>query len=1055
MQGVRNDIYGGKTIEEWIDDLNASQEETRHQAMATLEAVGRDADKAVPKLTALVLDKAQGIQLREHAARVLGHIGTPAKEERAKIIAAMRASTDAWLRSSIVHSLGHWHEVDELTTRLDQQKEPKSIVRVEAARVLGQFNATSRDAIEPLRQALTRDSEGQVRYVCALALGRFGPPAAIAIPDLMNVLKNDQQIGARIGAAVGLSRFGNEGKDAIPQIIQYLREYRQVGYRVQLVDALGGFGSAATTAAPELIAILKYERDPRLRQSSIRALAISGADTKDALPLFMRILAGEEQFEVRTEAMGAIGLVGSDSPDVATGLIKVAKEDKEANVRATAYRTLGNLGSAAALKPLTEAALHDPSLVVRVAATRSLLTLSVLLQARETKPKELDEVLKFLDTEGNVPADADNGSQIRDALRRAAESLDDKERQRLRNQLWEWLKKNWWLPSLLAYPAMLCGLWSVVLWKRPLWLLVINDELRPYADITLPSWLLGLKVPLRKVLLVQYFNYPPRVLDAWVKKRADQARIAFECLPTVTQRRIYVSQAVTVDGRLVPTLTPEDLRLAWKQAVLPFLVLGEGGSGKTSLACQIARWALTAGSDDQLQPYIMLPVLVEQPVAGTSLLTIIRNRLDAYDPGALLASDELLGHLLRTGRILLIVDGFSEMDEASRSVVLPPAPEVRAKALIVTARSAHGLESVSGYKFEPQRIERKRLATFLGSYLSRVNKGTLFTDREFFDVCARMSEIVGSRDIPVLLAKLIIDLAIGQKENPSSGSPLRSILDIMVGYVYLLDHTSPATIPSTPTLLPDAECIAWECIRGHFRPEPVSVARLLVALGEPDANKRLQVLQERLGLVQMVEFARDFVHFVLDPLAEYLASLHIVRHLGHNAVEWRKFLKGLPVPPLPASSNGFVAALLDCVRTKQTDEKIPGFVIDRLQRLLDTTSGRAPLVATPAGDEPTPTGTWKYLAEANGQSIEVTIKLMLEGQNLTGTVSTLDVESEIEGAEYRDGEASFSVNHEVNGSKSTLKYKVKITGDTLKGQLNVERDGQICTSEFQAKRSEE
>jgi hypothetical protein len=106
-----------------------------------------------------------------------------------------------------------------------------------------------------------------------------------------------------------------------------------------------------------------------------------------------------------------------------------------------------------------------------------------------------------------------------------------------------------------------------------------------------------------------------------------------------------------------------------------------------------------------------------------------------------------------------------------------------------------------------------------------------------------------------------------------------------------------------------------------------------------------------------------------------------------------------------------------------------------------------------AEDKPNPTGTWKYTAEVNGQAIEVTIKLKLEGDKLTGTVSALDTESKIEDSKYQDGEVSFKVNRKMNGNKFTIKYKGKIKGDTFKGKRELERDGQTNTREFEAKRS--
>ena len=105
-----------------------------------------------------------------------------------------------------------------------------------------------------------------------------------------------------------------------------------------------------------------------------------------------------------------------------------------------------------------------------------------------------------------------------------------------------------------------------------------------------------------------------------------------------------------------------------------------------------------------------------------------------------------------------------------------------------------------------------------------------------------------------------------------------------------------------------------------------------------------------------------------------------------------------------------------------------------------------------AEDKPNPTGTWKYTADVGGQSFEVTIKLKLEGDKLTGTVTANDMESKIEDAKYKDGEISFKVNREFNGNKIVLKYAGTIKGDTFKGKRDLQRDGETNTREFEAKR---
>lgn len=106
-----------------------------------------------------------------------------------------------------------------------------------------------------------------------------------------------------------------------------------------------------------------------------------------------------------------------------------------------------------------------------------------------------------------------------------------------------------------------------------------------------------------------------------------------------------------------------------------------------------------------------------------------------------------------------------------------------------------------------------------------------------------------------------------------------------------------------------------------------------------------------------------------------------------------------------------------------------------------------------AEDKPDPTGTWKWSVTANNQTFEPTLKLKLEGDKLSGTMSGRNnQETAIDDAKFKDGEVSFSVTRERNGQKRTTKYKGKLDGDTIKGKSESERDGQTNSRDWEAKR---
>jgi hypothetical protein len=109
-----------------------------------------------------------------------------------------------------------------------------------------------------------------------------------------------------------------------------------------------------------------------------------------------------------------------------------------------------------------------------------------------------------------------------------------------------------------------------------------------------------------------------------------------------------------------------------------------------------------------------------------------------------------------------------------------------------------------------------------------------------------------------------------------------------------------------------------------------------------------------------------------------------------------------------------------------------------------------------AEDKANPTGTWKWTVTNNDQKRDVTLKLKLDGDKLTGALmGRNNQETKIDDATFKDGEVTFSVTRERNGTKMTSKYTGKITGDTLKGKIESERDGKPESRDWEATRAKE
>ncbi len=106
-----------------------------------------------------------------------------------------------------------------------------------------------------------------------------------------------------------------------------------------------------------------------------------------------------------------------------------------------------------------------------------------------------------------------------------------------------------------------------------------------------------------------------------------------------------------------------------------------------------------------------------------------------------------------------------------------------------------------------------------------------------------------------------------------------------------------------------------------------------------------------------------------------------------------------------------------------------------------------------AAETPNPSGTWKWSVKFGDQTREMTLKLKLENHQLTGAVVGIgDKDIPIQDAKFKDGDLSFTVAPEFNGQKMTIKKTGKVSGDTIKGKTEFERDGQAQSMDWVAQR---
>lgn len=104
------------------------------------------------------------------------------------------------------------------------------------------------------------------------------------------------------------------------------------------------------------------------------------------------------------------------------------------------------------------------------------------------------------------------------------------------------------------------------------------------------------------------------------------------------------------------------------------------------------------------------------------------------------------------------------------------------------------------------------------------------------------------------------------------------------------------------------------------------------------------------------------------------------------------------------------------------------------------------------------TGTWTWTTPAQGNRPErkSVLKLKTEGDKLTGTINGRQEDIKITDAKVTGDEVSFKVSRAAqNGNTFTQKYTGKVSGDTIKGKVTFERNGEEQTRDWEAKREKD
>lgn len=496
----------------------------------------------------------------------------------------------------------------------------------------------------------------------------------------------------------------------------------------------------------------------------------------------------------------------------------------------------------------------------------------------------------------------------------------------------------WWKRTVIGGTAWIGFLFLSSFFLLPATLVTASEKITSNTAVSfqLPAQMGGGIISLHpQDFLLLRLQYSYRVLSAWVMNNLAKAQRNFARNPTVEESAVYVPTGVVFDGVEHPSLQAADLHELFRDDQCRLVIFGDGGTGKTTLAVQIARWAMAPDPMQRIcakQP--MIPILLQRD--EPDVLKAIRVQLAGITKGTELLSEKLVKALLKRKFLLVVIDGFSELSQNTRASVTNAISDLSINALVVTSRKRETLNDQPRSVIQIKQLQASSTVDFISHYIKLSGKDGLFDEKKDFESAElKLRKITDNRGVPALLAKLYIDQMIAIKET-NGGTLPDNIPDLIESNIVTIHHKRDFR---TEIVVGNLETIAWECLRHTFTPIHASREAILKALSnEPRSSDLLNYLEEELKVLRV---DGNLICFALDPVAEYLAALYLVKHNGNNAQAWKELLASIRQITKPATGTasklsavkGFLFALRDSCLTKGKRYLVPADVIASIDEL--------------------------------------------------------------------------------------------------------------------------